>query len=49
MGAHQWRGRGFEVEEMQEKKEDPWKKARGGPSEKWQPQAWDPNALAARR
>jgi len=32
-----------------ETKEDPWKKARGGPSEDWQPQAWDPNALAARR
>lgn len=25
-------------------KEDPWKKARGGPSEEWVPQAWDPNA-----
>jgi NADH dehydrogenase [ubiquinone] 1 alpha subcomplex assembly factor 2 len=28
--------------------EDPWKQDRGGPSEKWQPQAWDGN-LAARR
>lgn len=32
-----------------EKREDPWKKARGGPSEEWQPAAWDPNASAARR
>jgi len=37
------------VKEMIEKREDPWKKARKGPSEEWQPQAWDPNALAARR
>jgi NADH dehydrogenase [ubiquinone] 1 alpha subcomplex assembly factor 2 len=34
---------------MKENKEDPWKKARGGPSEEWQPEAWDPNALTARR
>jgi NADH dehydrogenase [ubiquinone] 1 alpha subcomplex assembly factor 2 len=32
-----------------ENTEDPWKKARGGPSEEWQPEAWDPNALTARR
>jgi NADH dehydrogenase [ubiquinone] 1 alpha subcomplex assembly factor 2 len=32
-----------------ENKEDPWKKAGGGPSEEWQPEAWDPNALIARR
>lgn len=25
-------------------KEDPWKKARGGPSEGWKPKAWNPNA-----
>jgi hypothetical protein len=30
-------------------KEDPWKKARGGPSEEWQPAAWDPNSLSAKR
>jgi len=29
-------------------KEDPWKQARGGPSEDWQPQPWDGN-IAARR
>ncbi|RDW85712.1 hypothetical protein BP5796_04037 [Coleophoma crateriformis] len=43
------------VQRTEEKKEknvedDPWKKARGGPSEDWQPQAWDPNhTVAARR
>ncbi|KAG4417554.1 hypothetical protein IFR04_009284 [Cadophora malorum] len=30
------------------KKEDPWKNARGGPSEEWQPQAWTGN-VATRR
>ncbi|TGO36960.1 hypothetical protein BHYA_0110g00250 [Botrytis hyacinthi] len=30
-------------------KDDPWKKARGGPSEEWQPQAWDPNDMPAAR
>lgn len=30
-------------------KEDPWKKARGGPSEEWKPQAWDPNASTGGR
>ena len=30
-------------------KEDPWKQARGAPSEEWQPQAWSPNAAATRR
>ncbi|KAK6602026.1 hypothetical protein H4I95_07128 [Botrytis cinerea] len=30
-------------------KDDPWKKARGGPSEEWQPQAWDPNEMPAAR
>ena len=30
-------------------KEDPWKQARGTPSEEWQPQAWSPNVAATRR
>ncbi|KAF7890920.1 uncharacterized protein EAF01_010729 [Botrytis porri] len=30
-------------------KDDPWKKARGGPSEEWQPKAWDPNDMPAAR
>jgi NADH dehydrogenase [ubiquinone] 1 alpha subcomplex assembly factor 2 len=30
-------------------KDNPWKQARGGPSEEWQPQAWDGNMAAARR
>lgn len=32
------------------KEEDPWKTAdarRGGPSETWQPQAWDPSKSAS--
>lgn len=29
--------------------DDPWKQARGGPSEGWQPKAWDGNIAAARR
>ncbi|KAI9055343.1 hypothetical protein LZ554_000302 [Drepanopeziza brunnea f. sp. 'monogermtubi'] len=32
----------------EEKKEDPWKKARGGPSEEWQPQTWGGNVSARR-
>jgi NADH dehydrogenase [ubiquinone] 1 alpha subcomplex assembly factor 2 len=32
-----------------ENSEDPWRKARGGLSEEWQPEAWDPNALIAKR
>lgn len=32
-----------------EYKDDPWKRARGGPSEEWQPKAWDPNAAATKR
>jgi NADH dehydrogenase [ubiquinone] 1 alpha subcomplex assembly factor 2 len=32
----------------QKEKEDPWKQARGGPSEEWQPQAWS-GGTAARR
>jgi NADH dehydrogenase [ubiquinone] 1 alpha subcomplex assembly factor 2 len=30
-------------------KEDPWKRTRGGPSDEWQPQAWNPNAATAKR
>lgn len=30
-------------------KEDPWKQARGAPSEEWQPQAWTPNVAATKR
>ncbi|KAE8453353.1 hypothetical protein EG329_010214 [Mollisiaceae sp. DMI_Dod_QoI] len=29
--------------------EDPWKQFRGGPSEEWQPKAWDGNMVAERR
>jgi NADH dehydrogenase [ubiquinone] 1 alpha subcomplex assembly factor 2 len=32
-----------------EEKEDPWKKAQGGPSEQWQPKAWSGGKAAARR
>ena len=28
---------------------DPWKQARGGPSEEWQPKAWDGNMPPAKR
>lgn len=31
-----------------EPKADPWKQARGGPSEEWQPKAWD-GTIAAKR
>ena len=34
------------VEEKQ--KENPWKVHRGGPSEKWQPEAWKPGPAARR-
>lgn len=34
-----------EVKEM----EDPWKQAKGGPSEEWQPQAWGGGKAAIRR
>lgn len=37
-----------ETKEMKEK-EDPWKQARGGPSEQWQPASWTGNAAPARR
>jgi len=30
-------------------KDDPWKQARGGPSEEWQPEAWDGNMAAPKR
>jgi len=30
-------------------KEDPWKQARGGPSEGWQPKAWDGNIAPTKR
>ena len=30
-------------------KDDPWKQARGGPSEQWQPAQWDGNVAPARR
>jgi len=29
--------------------EDPWKQARGGPSEGWQPRGWDGNLITPRR
>lgn len=29
-------------------KDDPWKKARGGPSEEWQPKAWSPGVAPKR-
>lgn len=41
--------RDAEMKAREEKKykDDPWKKARGGPSEEWQPKAWDPNDMPA--
>lgn len=33
----------------QKEREDPWKKARGGPSEEWQPQSWGGSSAAPRR
>ncbi|KAI9645197.1 hypothetical protein NHQ30_005931 [Ciborinia camelliae] len=40
-----------EAQPREEKKykDDPWKKAKGGPSEEWQPRAWDPNDMPAAR
>lgn len=35
--------------EEREYKEDPWKQARGAPSEEWQPQAWSPDVAATRQ
>ncbi|KAI9735706.1 MAG: hypothetical protein M1818_006314 [Claussenomyces sp. TS43310] len=47
-----FRRKGSEQEQTRrqkkEYKEDPWKKARGGPSEEWRPQAWNPGAAARR-
>jgi len=39
------------IRKAKEKKEreDPWKQARGGPSEEWQPKAWEGNITARRR
>lgn len=34
---------------MSKPAEDPWKQARGGPSEGWQPRPWDGNLAAPRR
>lgn len=31
-----------DIKEKKKDKDDPWKQARGGPSEEWQPQAWTP-------
>jgi NADH dehydrogenase [ubiquinone] 1 alpha subcomplex assembly factor 2 len=46
---HQFtRGKG-PPRQPKEMKDDPWKRARGAPSEEWQPQTWDPNSLPARR
>ena len=33
----------------QKEKEDPWKRARGGPSEQWQPQSWSGGTTAPSR
>ena len=32
----------------EERKDDPWKKVRGGPSEEWQPKTWSGNAATKR-
>jgi len=42
------RNSGADIKEKKAR-DDPWKQARGGPSEEWQPQAWDPNALSPKR
>ena len=45
-------GKGPAVAEREENKilgDDPWKQARGGPSEEWQPKAWDGNIPAVKR
>ena len=31
-------------QQQQQKGPDPWKQTRGGPSENWQPKAWEPAA-----
>jgi len=38
-----------ETKEEKKEKEDPWKRARGGPSEDWQPKSWNGNIAATRR
>ena len=38
-----------ETKEEKKEKEDPWKRARGGPSEDWQPKPWNGNIAATRR
>jgi NADH dehydrogenase [ubiquinone] 1 alpha subcomplex assembly factor 2 len=38
-----------ESKKSEDEKEDPWKKAQGGPSEQWQPQAWTGGRAATRR
>ncbi|KAG4028394.1 hypothetical protein MFRU_022g01120 [Monilinia fructicola] len=38
-----------QLKEEKKYKEDPWKRERGGPSEGWQPKAWDPNDIPAAR
>jgi NADH dehydrogenase [ubiquinone] 1 alpha subcomplex assembly factor 2 len=39
-----WKRMRREAEAAGPKEKDPWKQARGGPSEAWQPQAWEPAA-----
>jgi NADH dehydrogenase [ubiquinone] 1 alpha subcomplex assembly factor 2 len=45
-----WKRMQQEAEEKEKKggdgKPDPWKQAKGGPSETWQPQAWQPTPKA---
>lgn len=38
-----------QLKEDKKYKDDPWKKAKGGPSEQWQPKAWDPSDMPAAR
>ncbi|KAG9248656.1 hypothetical protein BJ878DRAFT_326387 [Calycina marina] len=38
-----------EKNDNNQEKGDPWKQARGGPSEEWQPKAWDANIPASQR
>jgi NADH dehydrogenase [ubiquinone] 1 alpha subcomplex assembly factor 2 len=37
------------VREQPKQRDDPWKRARGGPSEEWQPQAWSGENAQPRR
>ncbi|ESZ89628.1 hypothetical protein SBOR_9987 [Sclerotinia borealis F-4128] len=34
-----------QLKEEKKYKDDPWEKAKGGPSEGWQPRAWNPNDM----